>query len=274
MNQGFFEKYRLEIEQRKLVNIQTMKQGDSIHNENPCLKEGPGGTLGGFVISTNGHEKKYALTCNHLFPHEGLPAYAGGSLMPCEIGRCVFTTREHCMDFAAIEMNEHVDCDLTFRGVDGNRTNARVYEGNIEDLGFVHKIGAGSGQTTGYIVSSEYYDKIFDFENRDYIFLVSGANGRFSDTGDSGSLVFARPHGVKQNYVNVLGMVFGNYEEEIQEPENEDDENASFGVSSTADNISCCYRISPALKLFQRGLGIGVKFKEDLSFSSSSEDSS
>lgn len=270
MNESFFERYRLEIEQGKLVNIQTMKQGDKIYCDDSCHME-RAGTLGGFVVEKTGLEKKYALTSSHLFPSENLPAYTERYPgIRLKIGKCVFTTRDNCMDFAAIEMNEHIDCDVFFRGVDGKKTNARVYKENMGSLCFVHKIGAGSGLTTGFIVSSEYYDKLFGSEN--HIFLVSGADGcPFSSVGDSGSLVFSRSRGLRENYVNVVGLVSGIYHDYCEKGENE---GASFGVSSSSGNISCCFRISPALDLFQRTLDIAVKFKEDLSFTSSSENSS
>ena len=240
-----------------------MKQGDGIF-----LKSGQsflGGTLGGFVIDKNNIKKMYALTCNHLFPQKDLPAY--DEKFNHEIGKCVFTTREHFLDFAAIEMHEIVDCDVTFRGSDGRKTNARVYEDDVRKFGFVHKNGACTGSTTGVIVSSEYYEKSLDYDSTG-LFLVSGANGcAFADSGDSGSLVFSRPLGVKQNHVNVIGMVIGH---SVVIYENEDDEDASF----LSENITCCSRISPALDLFKVQLNIDVKFKDDLPFSSSSEDSS
>ena len=48
---------------------------------------------------------------------------------------------------------------------------------------------------------------------------MRGTGNIFSEEGDSGSLVFSRPRQAAQNYVNVIGMVFGsnvvvNYEDD------------------------------------------------------------
>lgn len=64
--------------------------------------------------------------------------------------------------------------------------------------------------TTGIIRSPEWYKKIQNDENRDYIFLVEGIDKQFSEEGDSGSLVFSRPKSMQQNYVDVLVMVYAN----------------------------------------------------------------
>ena len=205
LNQYFFKKYQIKFENKKLPMKHTMKQGDSILGIEK-------GTLGGFVKEISDPGKIYALTCNHVFPYKELTAYADDSLQN-EIGKCVFTTREKFSDFAAVEMNEPADCDVTFRNEEGKKTNARVYDGSIENIGFMHKIGTQSGATTGSIISSEYYDKLYDEDNREFLFLVGSGDGQpFSEDGDSGSLVFSRPLKVEQNYVNVVGMVYGTYQ--------------------------------------------------------------
>lgn len=94
----------------------------------------------------------------------------------------MFTTRENSCDFAAIEiMDSFVDkCDLAFRKTMRKRTNARVYDEHLENIGVVNKIGAKTNLTKGYILSSEYYDKLKDENNREYIFLVKGIGNYFS----------------------------------------------------------------------------------------------
>lgn len=92
---------------------------------------------------------------------------------------------------------------MAFRREDKKITNAKVYTQNLENVQFVHKIGAETGMTKGRVVSKEYYNKLIDAENQDYVFLVEGTNGIFSTEGDSGSLVFTGPKTVEQNFVYV-----------------------------------------------------------------------
>lgn len=272
-----------------------MKQGDCIaRKKNDNIFEG---TLGGFVQEQDDCEKVYGLTCNHLFPKVNCSAFAGDDLESV-VGTCVFTTRECSSDFAAIKMNRIDKCDVKFSDEDRNQKIARVFNGNINDIGVVHKIGKITGPTTGSIVSPEYYNKLFDDDNREFLFLV-GKSGEqaFSEQGDSGALVFAHPKDFEHTYVNVVGMVYGHYEKESERLD--EDEHSSVGTNISTkteeaneatgktsisrsrqehpadpDHISCCYRIHPALSLFQTTKQISVKFKEDLSSSSSSSSSS
>ena len=295
LNLYFFKKYQINFENKKLPMKRTMKQGDSILGIEK-------GTLGGFVKEISDPGKIYALTCNHVFPYKELTAYADDSLQN-EIGKCVFTTREKFSDFAAVEMNEPADCDVTFRNEEGKKTNARVYDGSIENIGFMHKIGTQSGATTGSIISSEYYDKLYDEDNREFLFLIGKSYGQpFSEEGDSGALVFSRPLQVEQNYVNVVGMVYGIYQQEDERSEDEErspdhrvqsspeekkkrpevkyedntsllytrEEQPVFDVHPDPDHITCCYRLCQALQLFENHQNISVKFKDDLSSSGSS----
>ena len=280
LDQTFFKEYQLKLENRKLMMAPTMKQGDSILG----IEEG---TLGGFVAEISDPEKIYALTCNHVFPYENLAAFADNS-SENEIGRCVFTTRNNCIDFAAVEMNESADCDVAFRNEDGKKTNAKVYDGNIKNIGFMHKIGTTSGATTGSIISSEYYDKVYDNENRDFLFLVGGGDGQpFAENGDSGSLVFSRPFQVEQNQVNIVGMVVGTYQKEDERSDDDEgtlsrdntsllyerEEHYGQDINADPEHISCCYKLSPALKLFEEHNNVSVKFKDDLPSSGSSSSS-
>ena len=203
VNKDFIENHKLEFENTRLIKIPTLKQGYVIKRfEEEKVFEG---TLGGFVTDEIDSQKKFALTCNHLFPSRKTLAYDEES---CEIGTCIYSTRQLFSDFAAIEMNETTKCDESFRREDTKKTNARIYDGRINDICIVHKIGAKSGPTTGSVLCSEYYDKLTGEEN----FLVTGEYGQlFSEPGDSGALVFSRPLESKQNYVKVVGMVYGTY---------------------------------------------------------------
>lgn len=298
LNRHFFIKYHLEIENGKLVEKRTLKQGDPVLPELPKRgKKYVSGTLGGFVTKTDNKKKIYALTCNHVIPNKNTPAYAKLSREYREIGTCVFTTREKSCDFAAVKINESVSdqCDVNFRRDDNKKSNARVYTESLETLGLVHKIGAETDVTNGSIYSNEFYNTLSDDDNRGCFFLVKGTEGNFSEEGDSGSLVFSRSMDVEQSYVEVVGMVFGN---DIKVNENESDEGQNSknpkyvedtqrkdkgllkciyvreDVSEPQTELSACFRIHTALELLKedQGAHFEVKFKDDVSSASSSDD--
>lgn len=311
INPTFFEKYHLEIEERKLIETRTLRQGDSIlpnlPNENGTYNAG---TLGGFVTKTDDERKIYALTCNHLFldKNEANLAYADNSDSFTEIGTCVFSTTDKSCDFAAIEIMDSFsdNCEVIFRREDEKKTNARLHTESLHPR-IVHKIGAATNVTTGIIRSPEWYKKMQNDENREYIFLVEGIDEQFSDEGDSGALVFSRPKSMQQNYVDVLGMVYANdlivYDDEDDQksekleysrspyegvekkevdsieksklnipPVSHNNENEAAQNIQEGKNISCCYRLYTALELFQENQGedFTVKFKDDVSSSSRS----
>lgn len=272
VNKIFFKKFDLEIVKGKMVEKKNLKIGDPIgRNIQNGIKGIYGGTLGGFV-TTNDESKVYALTCNHIFPSKNEAAYTNNSCE--EFGTCVFTTREKSCDFAAIEVKESYlnKCDIVFRRDDKKRVNAKLYTENLNSLGLVYKIGATTDVTNGYILSIEYYDKLFEEDGRKNIFLVNGIENKFAAEGDSGSLVFARPRSVKQKHVDVVGMVYAN---NITIYDNDGDDNADDGVRDS-EHISVCYRIDTALELFKENQGreFEVRFKDDISSTSSSSSDS
>lgn len=294
----FFDNYPLDVEIGKFIEYRTLKQGDPIFVSNSSEKP-PTGTLGGFVLKENEERKKYALTCNHVFPNRNQIAYADGSDGGDrrQIGSCVFTKSDLSCDFAAIEMNDTIlnECDVTFRRDDGKDINARVYDETLENVGFVHKIGATTDVTQGYIHSPEFYNKYATEGNRERIFLVKGTDGQFSEEGDSGSLVFSRPRSVQQNYVDIVGMVYAknrkakdddeievynrtdeesenllgnqNISTEVKNEHENNQQNLTTSTSTSSDDeLSCCYRLHTALELFKQDQGpdFDVKFKDDL----------
>lgn len=299
IHQTFFENYNLEIVKGRLVLLNTLKQGNIILRNQDGEKYA--GTLGGFVSKTDDEKKIYALTCNHVFPKEELLAYTD-NCTDRDIGSCVFTTRDSSCDFAAIEINESFsnNCEVPLRREDTKKTSARVFDESLEQISFVHKIGATTNVTKGRILSSEYYAK--DLPKN--LFLVKGTGEKFSDQGDSGALVFSRPRSGRQNYINVLGMVFGNnfikYDnaddsdddrnveknKKLEDSQNKDEESVEPNVEKTTtsntfasdvaddENLSCCYRVQPAFDLLKEKKDIDVKFKDDLSTPSSSSDDS
>lgn len=264
INKSFLEKFQLEIEERKLVQTQTLLQGDQIKDQ----KYGRTATLGGFVREIKNKRKIYALTCSHMFTQKGQTAYAGDFEA---IGSCVYTTREKACDFAAIEIKESFldKCDLTFRRDDGKKVNANLYTESLDKHGVVFKIGATTNMTKGCIISSEYYDKVLnDLNLGSTNFLVKGFHGPFIEKGDSGSLIFSRPKCAQQTYIDVLGMVYATNLTVNDEVDHGKPHCKSFDKSF--EDISVCYRIHTALELFEKKLGINVQFKDDLSLISTS----
>lgn len=266
INEIFLKEFDLEIVKRKMVVKMNLKTGNRIQ---PEIGQQYFGTLGGFVTKTDDERKIYALTCNHIFPNLNQVAYTDYSCE--EIGTCVFTTRDKSCDFAAIEIKESFldKCDIVFRRDDKKRVNAKLYTENLSNLGLVYKIGAATDVTKGHILSSEYYDKLFNENSRKNVFLVHGIDNKFAAQGDSGSLVFARPRNVKQKHVEVVGMVYGNnitiYDDEAG--------NDVWDVDNV-EHISVCYRIHTALELFKEKKECEVRFKDDLSSTSSSSSDS
>lgn len=216
----------------------------------------------------------------------------------------MFTTRDSFCDFAAIEINESFsnNCEVPLSRKDKKKISAKVYDKSLEQISIVHKIGATTNITKGSICSSEYYDR----DMPDNLFLVKGTRTMFSEQGDSGSLVFSRPKTGRQNYINVVGMVFAN-NYLSREDDSDDDQNlekdkdlagsptkdaesvkanvdkttsSNTSASSVGDddqnteNISFCYRIHPAFDLFKEERGVEVKFKDDLPTPTSSPDDS
>lgn len=287
MNPTFFTKYNIEIEIGKLKDKLHFMQGDEILAKIPNKHNFHAGTLGGIVTKVEDENKKYALTCNHLFPKIGERAYTEKYE---DMGACLYTTTEKSCDFAAIEIEKSFSekCDESFQNEDRKLTNARVFSESMTNVGIVHKIGAATKVTKGMIFSSEYYDKIFDDNNREHVFLVKGIPGNFSEEGDSGSLVFTRSKDAQQTCVDVLGMVYGNkvtvYPDDDDDNEEQkikkEDGNGSLNTSLCTEgddaasddkergNISSCYRIHTAFELFKKKKGVEVKFKNDLSLSS------
>lgn len=303
LDKNLFEKYNLEIVKGRLVALETLKQGDFVSRK----EDGKyyAGTLGGFVTKADDERKIYALTCNHVFPKEKLLAYADNPEK--DIGTCVFTKNDSSCDFAAIEIKGSFSnkCDVALRREDNKQITAKVYNESLERITFVHKIGAATNLTKGRIISSEYYNKVLP-ENT---FLVKGTGKHFSEKGDSGALVFSRPRTGRQNYVNVIGMVYANNvmlyddvddsdsdhnvekDKDLEGSQNKDAERKEANVEKTTtssnstassvgdddqniENLSCCYRIHPAFDLFKEERGVGVKFKDDLPTPSSSPDDS
>lgn len=278
INKVFFNNFHLEIIKGKFEQKKTLKQGDLLLASKRCdLGMCYTGTLGGFVRKNDNRGRIYGLTCNHIFPEEKQLAYVKASDGLREIGTCVFTTREKACDFAAIEMMDSFldGCDVTVRREDKKKVNAKIYTGNLHNVGLVHKIGAATDVTSGRIMCLEYYDKEMDSHCRDNIFLVKGLNGSFSEEGDSGSLVFCRPNSVNQNYVNVLGMVFAQNIKLNNDGDAGDYPNRTSTVFNAEDNLSVCYRIHTALELFKASQDgeFEVKFQDDLSVTLSSSSS-
>lgn len=120
------------------------------------------GALTGFVTETNNH---------HLFPREN----------------------EH---FAAVEIKECYSnsCDVAFVKDNKKEINANFYSNSLQTGDSVHKRRATTDVTNGRNVRLEFYLKATDKSNQENTFLLKGIAEKFSERGDSGSLVFSRPN--------------------------------------------------------------------------------
>lgn len=309
----FFDSYPLDIEIGKFIEHPILRQGDSILAGNDCGKP-PTGTIGGFVSKVDEESKKYALTFDHIFPSGNQIVYADDSDdgVRREIGSCVFRKNDMSCDFAAIDINDTCldKCNVIFRRDDGKDINAHLYNDNLGNVGIVHKLGATTGVTQGYIHSPEFYNTYPGEGNREGIFLVKGTDGTFSEEGDSGSLVFSRPRSIQQNYVDIVGMVYANNRKakddvkvEIYNRTDKESEtlhgnhNISTGVKNAQENyqrtltpslsreddgqivaendqdaeeFSFCYRLNTALELFKQDQGPGFDVRFKDDLSSSS----
>lgn len=273
-NPEFFKHYTLQIKEKKIVEenltrIEALEQGCLlIRDMGGDRLDDKRGTLGGIVYQTNDQEKKYALTCHHVFPENNLPVYVEDSKNITKIGQRVFTTGEYT-DFAAIEIEKSFSnsCDLTFRRSDQRKANAFVYRDCIEPNSICYKNGAESKITSGRIEYSEFFINSFiSLEKREICFLVQNKGKKFATNGDSGSLVFLQSD--EEDHVNVIGMVCEHTT--LKDPKKEKE-----GKTNDAEIAFCrCYRIHSSIDSFQMEKGITVKFKDDLPSSSSSTFSS
>ena len=236
----FFKHYILQIKERQFVEenltrSKSLKQGSLlIRNMEDDTQPPRCGTLGGIVYQTENQNKKYALTCHHLFPKKNSPVYMKDSQNIREIGKRVFTTKTYT-DFAAIKIKKSLSnsCDVTFRRKDKKKTKAFVYSDCINSVCTVYKNGIASNITPGKIEYSEFFiNKYISWEKREISFLVRNKGKSFATNGDSGSLVFFHPVETEENYVNVIGMLCSNIkwkgkEEEEKEKEEEGGGNLS-----------------------------------------------
>lgn len=118
----------------------------------------------------------------------------------------------------------------TVRRDDKKKTNAKINTKRFENVGIVHKIGKKTDVTTGIVLSPEHYDELINETSKEYLFLVKGTNGKFSDEG---SLVFCRPRSVQETHVDILGIVYANNltvndhddDDGVDDDDDHDDEN-------------------------------------------------
>lgn len=98
--------------------------------------------------------------------------------------------RENLCDFVVIKIVDFFvdECDVVIRRDDKKRVNVKLYIESLENYGIVFKRGVIIGVIKGFIISLEFYDKLY----YDNIFLVKGICGLFFEEGDSGLFVFFR----------------------------------------------------------------------------------
>lgn len=184
--------------QKKKTEMQTLMREDNVT-----------GALTGFVTKTNNHQKMYALTCNHLFPRENEQACTRHL---AKVVACVPTTKTKGCGFAADEIKEcySISCDVAFVKDNKKEINANFYSNSVQTGDSVHKRRATTDVTNVRIVRLEFYLKATDKSNQENTFLLKDIAEKFSETGDSRSLVFSRPNRIQQTYVDVVGIVYAN----------------------------------------------------------------
>lgn len=146
--------------------------------------------------------------CNHIFPSKNEHACTRHFE---NFVACVPNTNTKGCDFAAVEIKECYpnSCDVAFVK-DKKKLNANLYSNSLQTGDSVHKRRATTDVTNGRIVRLEFYLKATDKSNQENTFLLKGIAEKFSERGDSGSLVFSRPNRIQQTYVDVVGIVYAN----------------------------------------------------------------
>lgn len=96
--------------------------------------------------------------------------------------------------FAAVEIKECYSnsCDEAFVKENKKKINANLYSNSLQTGDSVHKRRVTADVTNGRIVRLEFYLKATDKSNQKNTFLLKGIAEKFSERGDSGSLVFSR----------------------------------------------------------------------------------
>uniref|UniRef100_A0A8W8P487 DDE-1 domain-containing protein n=1 Tax=Magallana gigas TaxID=29159 RepID=A0A8W8P487_MAGGI len=127
---------------------------------------------------------------NHIFPSKNEHACTRHFE---NVVACVPTTKTNGCDFAAVEIKECYSnsCDVAFVKDNKKKLNANLYSNSLQTGGSVHKKEQEQiDVTNGRIVRPEFYLKATDKSNQENTFLLKGMAEKFSERGDSGSLVF------------------------------------------------------------------------------------
>ncbi|XP_062611459.1 uncharacterized protein LOC134273281 [Saccostrea cucullata] len=236
----FFQHWSLKVHESNLKFELFLQQGDKIYPSSadaslctPVVGPSSQGTVGGFVKDSGSNI--YALTCSHVCNLDNKQAFAHLSKnSPIEkIGECVFSGNlarsGECCDISLVQIDGHLEkhCKLSM----GNRFRENCYV-TVEELSkidkddFVHKKGATTSFTTGKILSREFHCNIINGESK--MFLVSGMSGKFSERGDSGSIVYVNEQNSLLDTIRVIGIVSGGEIEQRDSNPQVDFENTTF----------------------------------------------
>lgn len=176
------------------------------------------GTLGGFaqINSTD----VVGLTSSHVI-RQDVDAYVKNGDTMIKLGKCtlVFVPGpESLADFALIDVDEQLKerCRKPLVDDENEPKNAIIYCGELDQIcpAIVHKNGATTGMTQGTIVQSlNYREFLGDRETHSVLLVEDLGENKFSEPGDSGSLVFQNSLSASQSSIEVLAIITGRYKE-------------------------------------------------------------
>lgn len=185
------------------------------------------GTLGCLAI-LNGNQT-VALTCKHVFIESETVYIENDRNERIPLGKCLYTSREPILqdDLAIIAINDEVERYITenkkILDHSGTPTKAEMCLDDTLSLQgeIVHKLGASSQWTQGEIVCAEI------LQNIQGMIAVRGMNGQpFGLPGDSGSIVFREMFSAKEQRLEILAILSGQFEVQKQSTERDSREGA------------------------------------------------
>ncbi|KAK3590293.1 hypothetical protein CHS0354_006072 [Potamilus streckersoni] len=187
------------------------------------------GTLGGFMIDTDGH--LHCLTCAHIVPDDAdvHVEISGQQMEPITIGRSVsmnvqeelpYTIVDHA-DIMAVKVNEdqRARCIPYFKTADGESGSSvmiQPFDRSLKEYPKVYKWGATSNLTHGLLHTGDYSRELFNtlgLNDQKYIYVLvesppvdDDSNGTFASPGDSGAIICNE---TEDNAIETVAMIQG-----------------------------------------------------------------
>lgn len=205
------------------------------------------GTLGCLAL-LNGYQT-VALTCKHVFIESDTVYIENDKSERIPLGECLYTSREPTLqgDLAIIAINDEAERYITENKkiLDhlGTPTKAEMCLDDTLSLQgeIVHKLGASSQWTQGEIVCAEI------LQNIQGMIAVRGMNGQpFGLPGDSGSIVFREMFSAKEQRLEILAILSGQFEVQKQSTERDSREGAE-------QKLIICLMLKGAFDQLKRG---------------------